>query len=197
VVQNLAMLKIGLDAVVRTISDSSATESIEAIRELCTQTIDATRNLTYELSPPILYDLGLAPALEWLAERQEETFGHAVGFRVEEDDIELPIEVQIVLFQSVRELLSNVGRHAHAARVDVSMSMSPQGVVIVVEDDGEGFDTTTVESEGNDVGYGLFNVSERLSSVGGTLDVDSGPGRGSSVTLRVPLVDSDLEGSSK
>lgn len=197
VVQNLAMLKIGLDSLARMKTDRAMSESIGALRGLCTQTIDSTRDLIFELSPPILYDLGLVSALEWLAERQEETLGVEIDFHVDEGEVQPPTDVQVVLFQAVRELLTNIGKHTSASRAEVRGRIGADGIVIKVEDDGDGFDTSTLEQKADSIGYGLFNVGERLSSLGGSLDVHSSLGEGCSVTISIPLVDSPREGSSR
>ncbi len=162
-------------------------DRIDQILSLLNQTIQYTRNLTFEISPPILYELGLQAALEWLAEQ----------FRTRQN---LPVEVltvhgldkceddiQVTLFKSVQELLTNAVKHAHARRVQVTIDQNEREIRIVVTDDGRGFDSSILDADATnrDV-FGLFNIRERLNYFGGRMKVVSGSGRGTEVTLLAP-----------
>ena len=149
--------------------------------------IHDTRSLIFELSPPILYELGLEPAVEWLVERLEERVGIAGTFQGDRAAKPLAQDLQVALFQAVRELLENVGKHARATRFEVTLARDGQRIRMQIEDDGVGFDPAVLSSSPPGKGYGLFNIKERLGLLGGTLEIESNPGAGTRVLLSAPL----------
>lgn len=158
------------------------------VRSLLDQVVQTTRSMTFELGSPILYELGLEAALESLVDRHRQTVGCDGEF--EDDGVEKPLsmDVQVLVFQAVRELLINTAKHAGASRVKVAVSRQGGQVRVVVEDDGVGFDPAVVRPRGHDHGgYGLFNVRERLAHFNGSITIDSRPGQGTRVTLLVPV----------
>lgn len=142
------------------------------------------RSLAFQLSPPILRDLGLIAGLRWLAREFRARYGLPIA--VEEDGPLPPLagEPSFLLFRCVRELLLNAVKHARATRADIIVAIEEEAVHIVVEDDGVGFDRAGVVAQSRS--FGLLSVSERLSWLGGEMQVDSVPGRGTRVTLVVP-----------
>ena len=163
-------------------------EAIEEIRSLLDQTIEATRSLTFELSPPVLHELGFEPAIEWIVERI--TKEHGIRVELENDARPKPVEedVGVLLFRTVRELLINVVRHAQASRARVSIRKERDHVLVAVEDDGVGFDPSGKGLGTGDIaGFGLFSIRERLEHVGGHVVIESEPGRGTRVALIAPL----------
>jgi signal transduction histidine kinase len=183
--QALAILKLRLrrlrgDAVL-----GGHGEALAGLIDLCDQAIRYTRDLTFELSPPVLYELGLGPALEWLGER----IGAEHGLRVEVHGgtpVALPEDVRVMLWKSARELLHNVIKHAAAQRVELRLETSPEQVRLHVADDGIGFDPVLARQDPGDR-FGLFSIEERLHQLGGTMSVDSAPGQGAVVCLEVWL----------
>jgi len=163
-------------------------KSIDEILMLLDKTIQYTRSLTFEISPPILYELGLIAAIEWLAESFQGKHDFAVRVIGDEDPIALPEDVQIVLFKCVHELLTNAAKHAQAREVTITVSSSKSNLRIAVTDDGKGFDRATLESAAQtSKAFGLFSVRERLKYLGGSFEISSKLGRGTSATLEVPL----------
>ena len=165
-----------------------ATKPMEEIRLLLDQSIDYTRTLIWDLCPPILHDIGLEPALEWLTEQFQER--HGIQVRFDDDDQPKPSDenVRILLFQAVHELLLNVIKHASASKAIVGLRRCGEEVEIRVEDDGIGFDLEEARVRmGRDGGFGLFSIRERLAVVGGSFEMSSHPGTGSQATLRAPL----------
>ncbi len=157
------------------------------MRKLIDQIIHFTRSLTFELSPPVLYDLGLGPALEWLAEQTAKKLGVGVVAHAGDSFRDLPQNTQLCLFTAVRELLVNAAKHAHPARVVVTASRSDAFVLIEVADDGAGFPVPVGEAlTARSAGFGLFSIGERLKDLGGDMHIDSSPGKGTRVTLRAP-----------
>lgn len=182
--QILAMMKMTLVRLERMVTSSEIAEPVEKLRELCDRAIGGTRFLTSELSPPVLYELGFEAAISWLAEKHEEK--HGVRVKLDDDQAPKPLtdDVRVFLFQAVRELLVNAAKHAQVDQVRVSLGRDRDVIRITVIDDGKGFDTSELKKS---CGFGLYNIGERLSSVGGNFAVRSEPGRGTQVTLLAPL----------
>ncbi len=165
-------------------------DEADAIREaegLLTEAIAASRSLSIELSPPILYDTGLAPALDWLARWMLEKHGLDVAVDAQAG-ADLAEPVKILLFQATRELLFNVVKHAGVRQAAVSMRVGDDGIARVeVSDRGVGFDPATVEPGDEPLtGFGLFSIAERIGLMGGDIEIDSRPGEGTTVALTCP-----------
>ena len=163
--------------------------------ELLAEAASYTRTLTSEISPPVLYELGLVPALQWLADRTAERHGIVCGFQGEAVRVPLSDEARLVAFHAVRELLFNVVKHARARSCQVCVSREEDALTIVVRDDGVGFppgrsgwasEALLSPRRGGD-GFGLFNIRERLHHVGGALSIRPAQGGGTEVAMTVPL----------
>jgi signal transduction histidine kinase len=184
--QNLALSKIKLASIKHSFPDTA--EEIKETSQLIEQTIHFIRNLTFEISPPILYELGFKSAIEWLSEQINRKFGIPVHFHFQGDLNEIKGETAILLFKTVRELLINAVKHARAEKVHLSMKNDDGSLVINVEDNGVGFDTSQIEKrlirEGR---FGLLNIREKIWYLGGTFKIESGKGQGMKLTIAVPL----------
>jgi signal transduction histidine kinase len=166
-------------------ANSPRFENIHAILD---ESIKATHTLTFELSPPLLYDLGLEAALDWLAEKTTEQYEIPVKFVHPETIENIDESTAILLFQSVRELLFNMVKHAGAATASISMKKDGSDLEIIVEDDGKGLDVPLLDSQGHlRGGFGLFSIQERLGNQGGYMEIDSAVGQGTRITLVFPL----------
>lgn len=150
--------------------------------------IRVSRSLTAELSPPILYEAGLASALRWLGSWFRETHGLAVHITADHELLTEPEDVKVTVFQAVRELLFNVVKHAQVKQAQVRIAPTEDcQLEIVVSDKGVGFDPARLRArKGKGGGLGLFSLRERLESLGGQLVVKSAPGLGSCLTIRLP-----------
>jgi two-component system, chemotaxis family, CheB/CheR fusion protein len=153
------------------------------------ESIQLCRSLVVELSPPVLSDVGLAAAVTWLAEDMKRI--HGLDVRVAAD-VEIPADtggVAVMLFQAVRELLFNVVKHAKAKSAAVRISrLADHQVRIEVADEGAGFDHGGPRREkGPATGLGLFGIQERIAQMGGRVEVDSAPGRGTRVILQAEV----------
>ncbi len=185
--QNLALIKIKLGAVRELASSTEFVKPLEEIGKLLEKTIQNTRSLTFQLSTPVLYELGLEAAVESLCE-QFQTDGILIEFTDDRQSKPVSNDIRIVLFRAVRELLVNVTKHARARSVRVSIRRQGPEIQIAVEDDGVGFDVSTVSVHSvKSEAFGIFNIRERLQYLGGRLMIDSEPGRGTRVTLFAPL----------
>ena len=185
--QALALCKIRLEQ----LDGASASEgagTLLKVRELLNTTIHQVRTLTFEVSPPLLYQVGLEATVEWLGERFHEDYGFAFQFHGEADLPPLAEELRVTLFQLVRELLVNIAKHAAAKNVAIDLRQAAGMTVLTVRDDGCGFDPPA--SLGHPVaaitGYGLFNARRRIEHLGGSMTVDSRRGAGTTITLQLP-----------
>jgi signal transduction histidine kinase len=154
-----------------------------------------TRSLMAKLNPPVLDELGLPSALTWLA-KQMPLHGLMVDVRLSQEQVHLPDDQAVLLFQSVRELLINVAKHAGTDRAMVSLNVDPDKELrIEVEDRGRGFDSTAMDTKSANGHFGLFSVRERMQAMGGRLEVQSRPGHGTTITMMLPLAKHAAEGS--
>jgi signal transduction histidine kinase len=138
--------------------------------------------MTWQLSPPVLYEVGLMAALRWLAKDMEQRYGLRVTMEEEGESRPLDESTRISLFRSVNELLINVAKHANVDSAEVCVSNWLRDIMVVVKDRGVGFDPSSTQSE-----YGLFSVRERLHHLGGILRVASKPGEGTRIILVAPV----------
>lgn len=186
--QNLALSQIKLGALRDLASSPALTQKVDEIRELIEQTIEYTRTLVFELAPPILFDLGLEGAVEWLTERFQEQYGIFFEFRDDGQPKPLDDTTRLFLFRAVRELMINVIKHSHARKAIVSIWRNDAMMQITVDDDGVGLDAFKISSQSKRPhGFGIFSIRERLRLLGGCLEIKSDPNFGTRVTLVVPL----------
>lgn len=181
--QLLAVIKIKLT----TMPEDAPQASIRQVLDLVEQADHAARGISQQLSPPILRTLGLSPALEWLAEEMKRVYGMSVHVDQGECSRRLVDEVQAVLYRSARELLINVARHAGVKDASLTCLCDDKHMTLVVSDAGRGFAVADHFSAwpGHD-SFGLRSIYERITNLGGEVDVDSSPGNGTTVTVSVP-----------
>jgi signal transduction histidine kinase len=182
--QILAFARIKLGALCAEAATPDLASDLNEIKNQIDHSIQFTRSLTFELSPPALYELGLADAVHWLASRFQESCETEIEVQPEKLPIPLADDGRIFLFLAVRELLFNAAKHAQARHVKVVITKAEDQLRIQVEDDGVGFDVTKRRA----VGFGLFGIKERLDHIRGHLHIKSKPGHGTIVTLAVPLL---------
>jgi PAS domain S-box-containing protein len=189
IAQKLAMTKFSLQSLQASVTDTNVSESLKKQCQLMDQVVADARSLTFELSNPVLYQVGLEAAVEsYLAERIQGQFGIKCKFKSEGPQSSLEEDIRVVLFQAVRELLTNVVKHANASTVEVYVSNAEDGLRIVVEDDGVGFDPTEIGPHpAGRGGFGLFNIRERLEYLGGNVKIESERKKGARVTMTVAI----------
>lgn len=177
--QDIALAKLKLSTL-SAATDVELRPPLSGIEGLVEQADRSLRSITFRISPPSLHDLGLLAALEWLAEN----LGARYGVEILVTDADSPAvddEVtRLLLFRAVRELLINSATHADVRSMTVQLGRDGERVVVTVADRGAGFDALDRQSHG----YGLFGIREQLRTVGGTMDIASQPGAGTTVTLR-------------
>jgi PAS domain S-box-containing protein len=186
--QNLAIAKMKLQHLSETINGPQVKPTIDEIEEIIADAIESTRTLTFEISPPVLYELGFEAAIEWLLRKARKQQHLETEFQTDGRKKSLDENVSVFLFQAVRELLINIAKHAKAKNVIVSVYRLDNHIQVSVADDGVGFDTNKLESlHPNPSGFGLFSIRERLSYIGGKLQIESHPGKGAEFTITAPL----------
>lgn len=170
--------------------DTKLSEEVGEIGEVIQRSLAYTRSLVVQLSPPVLHEFGLVAALRSLAE-QMESQGLNVTVEAAPQALTIPQDQAILLYQSVRELLYNVIKHAGVDAATVSVSVTADGrPLLAVADQGRGFDAAhamRLESESSK--FGLFSIRERMTVLGGQFDSESRPGLGTRMTLTMPLPD--------
>lgn len=192
--QMLAVGKMQVDLIQKGQMPDNTSADIGKLKELMDDALAYTRNLMSELKPPpALDDEDIRANLKWIAKKMQK---HGLEVSIEEVDQKLPIEneVQTTVSQCIRELLFNVVKHASVSKAHIGITPLDTRVLISVEDKGEGFDTGDLNSIATDKGgFGLFNVRERVDLLGGKVEVHSEPGKGTEVTLDIPLKESELD----
>ena len=185
--QLLASVYIALDEAARDLG-SPHRERLNEVRALLDQIQDQIRQLSHELRPTLLDDLGLVAALEFLAQGVTKRTGIDISVDADRDG-RLPPLIETALYRIVREALNNVTRHAKAARVHVHLEKDAEAVRCSIRDDGVGFDANAVveTSSNGERGFGLVGIRERLEALNGTLQINSAPGFGTEVLVTVPL----------
>ncbi len=170
------------------ITDPNLQKILDQADDVLTQSLNYTRFLVAELSPQVLYQFGLPAALKWLG-GQMKTHGLNVTVHCEVDQASLAEETAVILYQSVRELLFNVVKHAGTDEATIDLICDGDGMVkVTVTDQGCGVNPTAImETDRQQPGrFGLFNVQERIEAVGGHFDMISCEGEGTSITLSAP-----------
>jgi PAS domain S-box-containing protein len=185
--QQLVVCQLKLAQLKRHAKAPKADTLAKELDELLADSLRYTRSLIAELSPSILYEAGLVPALRWLAGHMKQ---HTLTVEVEErDEIgKLPEDQAILIFQAVRELLFNVVKHAQVDSAEVIVSLHNHRLHVLVRDNGKGFDPAA-QQQAPAVGgrFGLFSIRERLEAMGGEFVVRSVPGNGTECALRLPV----------
>jgi signal transduction histidine kinase len=186
--QLLVAARMQLAALCRT-QDTARREPIaREIADLLERSFQLTRSLSVELAPPVLHEHGLAAALEWLSAETRKNYNIEVTAEADCSANPKAADVRIFLFRAVRELLLNSAKHAGGSAVHITMQhRRPDKVRIVVADDGPGFDPNSLDDKRtSSQTVGLLNIRERVSSFGGEFHINSGPNRGTRITLSLP-----------
>ena len=165
---------------------------LNEVDEVLTQSLAYTRTLVADLVPPALRDFGLVAGLRWLVE-QMGRYGLAISLHTSFERLQLPENQVILLFQSIRELLTNVMKHAQTNEATVSLNQHMGTLRIEVRDNGVGFDSVARTKIPDDSSkFGLFSIAERMPALGGTFEVDSIPGHGTIARLTLPVTQTSV-----
>ncbi|WP_242352490.1 MULTISPECIES: sensor histidine kinase [Anaeromyxobacter] len=184
--QSLAVLAMGLEAA-QDAMRAGKTPRLDEVKAVAVRTLEDVHRLILDLRPSVLDDLGLFSAIRWYAERSLETRGISVRCEFGELDRRLPPELETALFRMCQETMSNVARHAQATAVLVQVGVEGDQLQIEIEDDGRGFDVEAAARREGRRPWGLLGIRERAEILGGSARIDSAPGKGTRVQVRVPL----------
>lgn len=182
--QSLTAIKINLQAGTRVPGQSSEERDAENIN-IVEHAIEQVRRLALALRPSMLDDLGLAPALRWMAEQTAVRSGLAIHFHPSLAHSRLPPEIETACFRIVQEALTNITRHAGAQQVQIDLDYDGETLLLCVHDDGCGFDIAAMRQRASAGGsIGMLGMQERASLIGGTLEIVSALGEGTTLRLR-------------
>jgi two-component system, NarL family, sensor histidine kinase UhpB len=186
--QTLAAVLIRLRLLRADQPEEQRARTLEEVRAELAAALEGVRRYARGLRPPALDDLGLVPAITSFAASLQETHGIHIGVTADPafSESKLPAETELALYRIVQEALWNVARHAGARRAEVSLSREGADARVTVNDDGCGFDVAAVLARENE-GLGLFGMRERAAYSGGDVLIDSAPGRGTTIHVRVPI----------
>ena len=188
--QALTAMSINLAAIEKELPpelDPVVRERLAETSSLADQTLEQVRELALDLRPAMLDDLGLVPAVRWYVNRFAKRLDLEVELEAIDLDERLAPEVETALYRVVQEALTNVARHAQANRVRLRLERKPSTVVAVIEDDGIGFDVAEPAGQVLERGVGLVGAQERVAFLGGSLSIQSRPGQGTRLSVKVPL----------
>jgi two-component system CheB/CheR fusion protein len=182
--QKLNVVGIKLDELRGGSEGSSVAAGLEEIGSLLQDVVAQTRSLTAQLNPPVLDQLGLVPAIEWLGDEMRKHYRLQVGIEDDEAQTSLNQVTLSIVYRAVRELLINVGRHGKVKQVRVAVRRTEGRLIVQVRDHGVGF---IVDDPSSESGLGLATIRERVSYIGGVFRIDSKRGWGTSATIDVPM----------
>ena len=184
--QLLTAIKMRTSMLQQKAGDTEADPVLAEINELAEQSVNTTQSLTGQLSPPLLYEAGLVPAVEWLARWMQRNYALTVNVDADEHVRITDEPMRVLLFEGVRELLFNVVKHAGTDRADVTVALTDDRVRITVQDRGRGFDPDNQAAAQEDE-FGLLSLRERLDWVGGAMQIHAEPGAGTRIVMEAPV----------
>ena len=183
----LGRLKVG-QARPKALSDATLVMLIDEINDIFSKSLSYTRTLMAELSPPVLQDLGFFAALQWMSEQLSKQFAIMVDIRLPPEHVIVPEDQALFLYRAVRELVLNVVKHAQTSEVTITLTVgSNDELRIRVADQGRGFDPHVIDNQTPGEHFGLASIRERIEAMGGWFQVESAPGRGTTLALGLPL----------
>ena len=186
--QDLCFIKMNLDRLSAEREVTDLVSQLEPLRAIMRKAMQHCRSLTFQLSPSTLYEMGLEAALGEMTREIQKLHKLECTVVGAIDKSLLAEDTAVILYRSVCELVHNVVKHAKASAVKIQLSRNPKDLFIAVQDNGTGFDVTKADSRAvKGGGIGLFSIRERLSHFGGHLDIESTPGQGTRMTIKLPL----------
>jgi signal transduction histidine kinase len=187
--QALTVVKLNLESLRRETSGRPTDADLRRSIAVVDQAMRDVRDVAIDLRPAILDDLGLVAALRWYLSRQGRLVGYRTNFAADSIPLGLDDEVESACFRALQEALTNVARHARATRVGVELRQTTDEIVLVVVDNGVGFDVLRSRRRATKrPTLGLAGMSERVCTIGGSIEITSAPGRGTRICARFPRV---------
>jgi len=189
IIQPLVFLDVKVKSLDKITDRDNLAQAYAEMRKVLAKLIEKSRTFTFDLSDPILYELGLEHAIEdYLQSDIEEKHEIKTTFEYDIKKQDLDQGIMTFLYKSIKELLVNILKHAEADNINVSLLQKRKNIIVCIEDNGRGFEASVNTKEQNlSAGFGLFNIREKADYMGGSLDIKSKSGAGSRVTLTIPL----------
>jgi PAS domain S-box-containing protein len=186
--QILTAVKMNLHALRQKCSAPDILSSIEDNMKVIDEAVDQVRDLSVDLRPLLLDDFGLVVAVRWYLDRQAKSCGVPADFTTRSlgEDDRFSSELETACFRIVQEAVTNVARHARATRISVVLERAGQDLILLISDDGAGFDMKALRST-SAATLGLRSMEERVQAVGGTITIDSAPDLGTAICARIPI----------
>jgi PAS domain S-box-containing protein len=193
--QILTAVKMNLHALRKAYNSPEVLTSIEENLNVIDEAVDQVRDLSVDLRPLLLDDFGLVVAVRWYLDRQAKNSGVAVEFASHSlhDDDRFPATLETACFRIVQEGVTNIVRHARATRISVTLESTGAELLLVIGDNGSGFDVKEMRSASDAPTLGLRGMEERAQAVGGTLTIDSAPGLGTQICASFPVSVEELD----
>ncbi len=191
--QELFAAQLKLNALEKSLDDPQYSSQIEDIKDQIVKSIKDIRGITYDLSPPVLYDLGLKEAVESLAKSITAQYRLPVKTRFNGSLENMGDEIKIITYRVIREIVQNAIKHARAGFIDIIVDSKNNTLSVDVTDNGIGFDADNLsKGQYSNDGFGLFDIREKINHLGGHLMIHSTPGSGTRIGLSVPLKETVL-----
>lgn len=185
--QQLTTMLLRLKVIEEAAVPDTVRENAAALREITSAALAETRRVARDTRPPVLDTLGLAAAVEKLLDDLQAVTGIPISFTADDcDDLRLPLAVETAVYRIVQEAITNAVKHALPVRIEVGVSCDEDRIAATVRDHGRGFDVREALRPSRRP-CGLLGMRERAAAVGGTLDVSSRPGQGTTVAARIPV----------
>ena len=166
---------------------SGMEDDFSEVLSILDQTIRYTRNLTVEISPPVLYELPFLDALHWLSEHSAKKYKQKIKVTCNGEQKKIADDVRSFIFKSIQELIRNVYKHAQTEKIEINLTYFPEHFTIKVIDKGIGMDVEKYSAMQSYTDcFGLFSIKERLSYIGGSLHIESFPAKGTTVKIDAP-----------
>jgi signal transduction histidine kinase len=189
--QSLTAIALGLRGIETTMEKGAPVDikQIKGLKTFGTDALGELRQIIADLRPPQLDDLGLVATLQWYIRSVEHRTAIKTDFVIAGEQVRLPSEYEIIIFRITQEALTNIIKHARASYAMVKLDMQPDEIRLIIEDNGVGFDPMqALGEEGKRPGWGLLGIQERTLLLGGHYEIDTAPGQGMQIRVKIPLI---------
>lgn len=187
--QTLSLAFMNLSAIDGDECPKNIKDRLNFTSKLLNKAIAESRTLTYDLSPPILYELGLIPAIKWKLENFEKDYKIATTLNAEDSNLKIRKEYNIFLYRIIGELLNNINKHAKATQVTVDLYVKNYTYYLIVQDNGIGINKKKRKTASVNGGFGLLSISERIESINGSFKIEPNA-NGTIAQIEIPVQDS-------
>ncbi len=186
--QSLVLANFKSSELNKIVKNTEHKKMLKEISSFLEDAINESRNITYELSPPVLYEMGLIPAINWKLDEIEKTNNIKTSLINRSKSYDIGKRNEIILYRSINELLQNVIKHSEAKSLNVSFRLLTRNYRIIIADNGIGFDLETMTDKALSMKkFGLFSIMERIKYIGGRVEIDTKPRKGTKITIDIPI----------